>query len=237
MTIGVLVLAPKRLLSAAAERVLAQYPMARLTLREASYVDLIEGMRSGTVDAIFGALRAPPPFDDLQEEPLFEDPYCVVSRRNHPLAGVAKPRRADLRAYDWIFPTTSLPRRMVLDELIAKWRLSPRVQIETNSLSAVTSALAVSDRLSLLPRGYVSGEDLSAQLKILDVPVPHVARWVGLTTRRDWLPTALHVAFLDALRAVSRRHGASGVRKRNGRALGPAGAKPSRNRQSLARST
>lgn len=218
MTIGILVLAPKRPLSAAAENVLESHPKARLKLREASYQELVNELRNGTIDVIFGALRAPPPFGDLREEPLFEDPYCVVCRRNHPLARVKRPRRADLRAYDWIFPTASLPRRAVLDDLIDKWRLSGRVQIETDSLGAVTSLLAVSDRLSLLPRGYVFGEDRSTQLKILDVPVPHVRRMVGLTTRRDWLPTALHAAFVDRLREVSQLHGPAAAPKRNGRA-------------------
>lgn len=218
MTIGILVLAPKRLLSSATEKVLESHPKARLTLREASYQELVHELRNGSIDVIVGALRAPPPFGDLQEEPLFEDPYCVVCRRHHPLARVKRPRRADLRAYDWIFPTASLPRRAVLDDLIDKWRLSGRVQIETDSLGAVTSMLAVSDRLSLLPRGYVFGEDRSTQLKILDVPVPHVRRMVGLTTRRDWLPTALHAAFVDRLRDVSQVHGAAAASKRNGRA-------------------
>jgi len=209
MTIGILVLAPKRLLSSAAEKVLESHPQAQLRLREASYAQLVREMRSGTIDVIFGALRAPPPFDDLQEEALFEDPYCVVCRRNHPLARGGRPRRADLRAYDWIFPTAALPRRTVLDDLIGKWRLSTRVQIETDSLGAVISLLAVSDRLSLLPRGYVFGEDRSSQLKILDVPVPHVRRMVGLTTRRDWLPTALHADFIERLREVSQQHRAA----------------------------
>ena len=218
MTIGILVLAPKRLLSSAAEKVLDSHPKARLKLREASYQELVNELRNGTIDVIFGALRAPPPFDDVREEALFEDPYCVVCRRNHPLTRVKRPRRSDLRTYDWIFPTASLPRRAVLDDLIGKWRLSGRVQIETDSLGAVTSLLAVSDRLSLLPRAYVFGEDRSAQLKILDVAVPHVRRMVGLTTRRDWLPTALHAAFVDRLREVSKLHRASVVPKRNGRA-------------------
>ncbi|MCK9914012.1 LysR family transcriptional regulator [Microbacteriaceae bacterium K1510] len=218
MTIGLLVLAPKRLLSSAAEKVLESHPKARLKLREASYQELVNELRNGTIDVIFGALRAPPPFGDVREEALFEDPYCVVCRRNHPLARVKRPRRADLRAYDWIFPTASLPRRAVLDDLIGKWRLSSRLQIETDSLGAVTSLLAVSDRLSLLPRNYVFGEDRSAQLKILDVPVPHARRMVGLTTRRDWLPTALHAAFVDRLRDVSKVHRASAAPKRNGRA-------------------
>lgn len=203
MTIGVLNLAPKHLLATVAARVLDVHPNARLTIREGSYEELIVLMRGGTIDLIFGALRSPPPFDDMAEEALFEDPYCVVCRRDHPLVKIGRPTRDDLEPYEWVFPTMPQPRRAVLDRFIADWRLSSRVQIETNAAAAVTSALAVSNRLSLLPRGYVLGDEKSQQLKILDVRVPHAKRMVGLTTRRDWLATALHAELVAQLRAAA----------------------------------
>jgi LysR family transcriptional regulator of gallate degradation len=204
ISVGVLVLAPKRLLSLVAETMLTRHPIAQLTIQEAGYDELIGAMRSGAIDIIFGALRSPPPFEDLTEEPLFEDPYCVVCRRGHPLTQLRHPSRADLRRYDWIFPTSALPRRDVLDTFIAEWRLSSRVQLETNSVGAVTSALAVSDRISLLPREYVLVEEQSDRLAVLDVRVPHRKRMVGLTTRLDWFPTALHADFMALLRDTAR---------------------------------
>lgn len=204
ISVGVLALAPKRMLSIVAEKMLARHPVAQLTIQEGSYDELIDAMRSGVIDVIFGALRSPPPFDDINEEPLFEDPYCVVCRRGHPLTQLRRPSRADLRRYDWIFPTAALPRRNVLDSFIAEWRLSSRVQLESNSLSTVLSALAVSDRIGLLPREYVLVEEQSDRLAVLDIRVPHRQRMVGLTTRLDWFPTALHADFTALLRETAR---------------------------------
>ncbi|MDP2409791.1 MAG: LysR family transcriptional regulator [Pseudolabrys sp.] len=208
ISVGVLVLAPKRRLSIVTETMLARHPAAQLTIQEGGYDELIGAMRSGAIDIIFGALRSPPPFGDLAEEALFEDPYCVVCRRGHPLTQLRRPGRADLRQYDWIFPTSALPRRDVLDTLIAEWRLSSRMQLETNSLSAVTSALAVSDRISLLPREYLA-EDQPGALAVLDIRVPARRRMVGLTTRLDWFPTALHADFMALLRDAYRGAGRS----------------------------
>jgi LysR family transcriptional regulator, regulator for genes of the gallate degradation pathway len=200
MKIGVLMLAPKALLAMAAEEVLQRYPQARLTVVEAGYDELIDAMRNGQIDFIFGALRDPPPFADIVEEPLFDDPYCIVCRPGHPLTRIGRATRTDLRQFDWIFPTPALPRRAVLDRLIQRWQLRTKVQLETDSLGLITSALATSNRIGLLPRGFVRAEVRTGILAVLDVAVPHVRRKVGITSRTGLLPTDLHTDFLSRLR-------------------------------------
>ena len=200
MKIGVLALAPKRLLALAAEQVLNRYPQAQLTVLEAGYDELIERMRSGQIDFIFGALRDPQRSADIAEEPLFDDPYSIVCRTGHPLTRIRRPARADLRQFEWIFPTPALPRRAVLDKLIQRWRLPAHVQLETDSLGLIMSALATSNRIGLLPRGFVGAELRTGMLSAVDVAVPHVRRKVGVTSRAGWLPTGMHTHFLSCLR-------------------------------------
>jgi DNA-binding transcriptional LysR family regulator len=79
MKVGVLALAPKRLLAMAAEQVLQRYPAAQITISEAGYDALIDRMRSGQIDFIFGSLRDPSPSADIAEESLFDDPllHCL----------------------------------------------------------------------------------------------------------------------------------------------------------------
>jgi hypothetical protein len=129
----------------------------RVVIQEAGYDELVVALRSGAIDVIFGALRSPPPFADLREESLFEDPYGIVCRRDHPLTRRSRPKIADLKRYSWVLPTPALPRRAVLEKLIATWSLSREVQIETNSLGALIADLAASDHLSLLPREADNG--------------------------------------------------------------------------------
>jgi DNA-binding transcriptional LysR family regulator len=200
--IGVLALAPKRLLAMAAAQVLQRYPTARVTILEAGYDALVDRMRSGQIDFIFGALRDPPPSADIIEEPLFDDPYCIVCRTDHPLTRMRRPGRADLRQFDWIFPTPALPRREVLDKLIQRWRLRGRVQLETDSLGMITSALVTSDRIGLLPRGFLGAELRTGMLAALSIPVPHVRRRIGITSREGWLPTDMHMQVLLRLRTL-----------------------------------
>jgi LysR family transcriptional regulator of gallate degradation len=203
MTMGVLPLAPKRLAAMATEMVLRAHPNSRLLIREGDYDELVGALRGGTVDLIFGSLRSPPPFEDLDEENLFEDPYRIVCRRDHPLTRLPRPRTADLRAYDWVFATANLPRRAVLDRMIADWRVSARLQVETNSLGALVAILSNSDRLSLLPRQYIAFDDHSNLLAALKIEVAHPVRRVGLTTRAEWLPTAFQSEFLALIRGLA----------------------------------
>lgn len=200
ITIGTLPLAPKRPLAAATETLLARNGDARIVVHEASYDELVTALRSGAVDLIFGALRDPPPFADLDEERLRDDPYRIVCRRDHPLLQQRDPVPSDLRNYHWVFPTGEMPRRAVLDRLIADWDLARRVEIETNSLGTVIADLAASDHLSLLPRGSIEADDPRGLLATLPLQVPHPRRTVGLTTRHGWLPTAFQAAFLALLR-------------------------------------
>jgi LysR family transcriptional regulator of gallate degradation len=220
-------LAPKRQLAEMANALLKTRPHARVIIQEGDYDELVVVLRSGAIDVIFGALRDPPPFADLDEESLFDDPYGIVCRRGHPLTKLAHPKAAALKAYDWVFPTANLPRRAVLDDVIAAWRLSPRVQIETNSLGALVADLVASDRISLLPRVAIHSDDREKSLTVLNIPVPHKRRMVGLTTRSDWLATEFQADFLQRLRqpvtpppsAGSRGRGAaSGPRKPRGTA-------------------
>ncbi len=207
LTMGVLPLAPKRLPALATERILRQHPDSRLVIREGGYGELVAALRSGAIDLIFGALRTPPPFDDLDEERLFEDPYRVVCRRRHPLTRVPRLTIADLKPYDWVFAPTDLPRRDVLDTFIATRGLSERVQVETNSLGTLVADLAASDRISLLSREYTMSDGLSDLLAVLDVRVPHPLRVIGLTTRHDWLPTGFQSGFLALMRQMGRESG------------------------------
>jgi DNA-binding transcriptional LysR family regulator len=93
----------------------------------------------------------------------------------------------------------------VLDTLIRRWQLRTKVQVETDSLGLITSALATSDRIGLLPHGFVRAEVRAGALAALDVEVPHMQRKVGITSRAGWLPTDVHADFLSRLRDLSQQ--------------------------------
>ena len=201
ITIGLLPLAPKAHLAQVIHELLIAIPSLRASLLEGAYDDLVRELRRGAIDFVFGALRAPPPFLDLAEQKMFHDPYVVVCRQGHHLARRKNLTASDLAPYGWVFPTPSLPRRAVLDRILASWGLVPDIQLQTNSTGAIAASVIASDRLSLWPRSSIEPDPHSATLHVLDIEVPQAVRIVGLTHRDDWLPTMAQAEFLAKFEA------------------------------------
>ncbi|MDF2116225.1 LysR substrate-binding domain-containing protein [Roseiarcaceae bacterium H3SJ34-1] len=198
LRVGVLALAPRVLLARASGAVLTEGGLQRIEVVEGPYAQIASDLNDGALDLVFGALRAPPPFADLVEEPLFEDPYAIACRHGHPLTQSRVVKPSALARFDWLHPTAGLPRRDVLDELTEAWGLAAKVQFETTCLTTITALLASSDRLSILSRWHI---DLDGRLARVNLPpIPHARRDVGLTFRRNWLPTPFQAQFMEGLR-------------------------------------
>jgi DNA-binding transcriptional LysR family regulator len=196
--IGVLALAPRDLLARAADRVLATGGAHRIELVEGPYAQIARDLNNGSLDLLFGALRSPPPFPDLVEEPFFEDPYTIVCRRGHPLTRLDLATPADLAPFEWVHPTIGLPRRAVLDQLTAEWGLPQSVRFETSCLATITSLLTASDRISILSWWHTEHDDRLARVN--HSPISHEPRQIGLTLRANWLPTPFQLKLLECLR-------------------------------------
>lgn len=139
-------------LSAAVNALLASYPTARVQVVDGHYDVLLNDLRAGKLDLLFGVLRRPDWAIDVTEELLFENPYVVVARTRHPLSGLRRITLRDLARYEWIMPEPGAPRRRAFERLFADHPSRPAVGIETTSLSIYRSVLATSDRLTLMSR-------------------------------------------------------------------------------------
>jgi DNA-binding transcriptional LysR family regulator len=184
--------------AAFADAVLVDAGTQSIEVVEGSYSQIVRNLHDGALDLIFGALRAPPPFDELIEEQLFEDPYTIVCRRDHPLTHLAQADAKDLAQYGWVHPTADLPRRSVLDHMTAAWGLNPNITFETNCLATITALLSASDRLSILSLRHLKIDQRLERVN--HPPIEHEPRHVGLTIRKDWLPTPFQQRFVEHLR-------------------------------------
>ncbi len=200
IAVGILPLAPARLLAAATDQFLRAHPRTRIEIADGSYEALHARLRAGTIDFILGALRRPPPEADIAEELLFADPYSIVVRREHPLTRARILREAELGRYDWIVPSQDTPRRATIERLFARLEYPPATRIETSSLATMLALLAESNRVTLLSRSQILLDGRLDFLTALPIPVPESDRAVGITTRADWLPTQVHVDFLGMFR-------------------------------------
>lgn len=205
--IGAMPLARSILVPSAVLDFAARHPAHQVSILDGPYDSLLHELRIGRAAFLVGALRNPAPYTDVVEEPLFDDPLALIVRAGHPLARERAPSVDTLRRYPWIAPRAGSPLRRQFVELFARARMpAPENPIECNSQVASRALLAASDRVMLLSALQVHQELQAGQLVALPHPHGRVVRTIGLTTRRDWRPTAAQVELLDAIRRTATRY-------------------------------
>ena len=202
IAIGILPLGASLLLSQALGQLSVIYPRMRVRIRESPFEALLNWLRTGVIDIIIGTLR-PNPIADLNEMPLFPDPYCVVVRRDHPLCALHNVRGEDLMDYEWILPRQDTPRRIALEALFEDIGARPTTPIETSSMNVTRDLLINSDRVTLLSEDQILFENRLGLLTALSFHLPTSSRMIGLITRLDWLPTKLQETLLSALQELA----------------------------------
>jgi len=204
ITLGNIPHSGTHLLSTTITRFLASYPGASVHVVDGPYEVLLDALRSGDLDLLFGVLRRPAWATDVREEFLFSNSYAVFVGRQHPLTRVRKITLRELARYGWILPARGAPRREAFERLFAGSTHCPTVRIETTSLEIYKSVLATSDLIALL--STVVEAQLGEGLTILPFGSPALARNDGVASRRDWQPTFLHQQFLELLRKEAQQY-------------------------------
>lgn len=203
IVVGALPMAGSRELATATRSFLSAYPSAKVRLISGEYHKLLADLSNSGIDMIFGILRKPDWADDVSEEFLFRDSYCMVARPGHPLTELGEVAPADLARYEWVVPQRNTPRRNRIEAIFEAEATRPSFHLETPSLTMSRAFLLSSDTVTLMTRSEV-GSDLELG-NLVTLPCPFLDNVLskGVTTRSDWLPTKAHMAFLDRLREVT----------------------------------
>lgn len=199
ISIGVSPMANSLFLAYAINDLLIEYPNSKIVVVERPYSVLLNALRFGDTDIVYGMLRRPEGVADIAEQAFFLDPYCIVVRRGHPLTRLARITANDLVRYDWVMPGPNSPRRHIFEEIFSGLNAEPTTTIETASLTTHLSALCCSDRISLLKQEEIQ---LHEQLGLLvplpfDVPLPD--KPYGITTRANWHPTPVQQRLIQIM--------------------------------------
>lgn len=208
LVIGTLPFSTGRLLSDAADQVLRAYPGLGITIIDGTYKALVHQLRHADVDVIVGALRPQVPGPDLVQETLFVDRLAVVARAAHPLAQRPSLAWRALRDQDWIMPMPDTPAQTAFEQALQEARIAPPADsLRVNSALMMQALLAQSDRLALMSPRDVHREIAAGVLVVLDVPVRHAPRTIGMIHRAGYLPTPaarhLFAAMRDAAGCIA----------------------------------
>lgn len=204
IVVGVLLLDPTILLTTAIREMGKKFNDVRLVMVSGSYESLLQKLNSGKIDLMIGLLKRPEYAENIREEPLYRDRYCVVARSDHPLTKKNAVSINDLRAYDWILPQRGSPRRLAFEHIFSDGA-PPSASIETYSLSTIRVVLMESDMLTVLSATEMLCEEKIGLRAPVRFVVPDEGPMVGITRTKDWKPNAVQAAFLLAIKRASRQ--------------------------------
>lgn len=201
IVVGAMPLCRARLLPDAIAALQAAHPNTHVTVIEGAHRELVEQLRDGHIDMTIGALRAPAPGEDLHQHPLIIDRLAIVGRGGHPLAGARQPVMAELAQYQWLVGLPGSPLRDHWEAMFGGEE-PPTAPVDCGSVMVIRGLLMRSDCLTLLSPQQVGMELQTGMLAIIGQPLDAHVRTIGVTTRKDWRPTAAQQAMLAALEAA-----------------------------------
>ena len=199
VSLGCLPLMPKGVLARAVGDLLRAFPNADISLEEASHGVLMQGLLTGRLDMVLGALQSRHPPPGIRHRRLFPDPYVVVASAGHPLAKVEPLTGEDLVRQRWIAPWRDTPRWRVMQTLFSSLPGRPRIVMETSSLGMMGAMLAESACLTVLSASQLREDPALRDVIVLPVALTWPDRSVGVAYRLVWLPTCIQQHFLSIL--------------------------------------
>lgn len=206
VVIGAMPLSRARWLPTAILQFSKQHPQVEIAVVEGSYSELAGPLRDGELDLLLGALRLDDASEDLSQEASFTDRPQIVMRTDHPVASETDSNRRALHEFPWVLPPKETPLRRYWEEMIgAGGNPEPKVHIECGSVLTIRELLLDTDILSLLSPDQLRVE-IEGGLITTIAPAKEISRTIGITTRRDWKPTAPQRAMRTILREIGTQY-------------------------------
>lgn len=132
-----------------------RHPEVELSMTEAEPVEAIPMLKSGEVDIAFTMdwSKRPEPADPaLEYVDLVEDPYDVVLRKGHRLAGAKRIRLADLEGEPLINPTSRCECDRIIQQSCLDAGFEAKIVFRTDENMAAMAFVAAGVGVALLPR-------------------------------------------------------------------------------------
>ncbi len=151
-----------------------------------------------------GLVTSRVPHPDLLETQLFEERILLVAPRDHPLSYVTVDKR-DLSEYALIVFPQGTGFRAYLDSVLREEGISMRVKMETDSVEAIKSFVAVGLGVSFLPQSAVEHEIRDGVLEEVVVKgLPVLRRLTSAIHRRGAVLSRTAISFMECLPRLAR---------------------------------
>src|SRR3712207_1002939 len=158
----------------------ARYPRIRIRILDLSANDVLEAVQRGQAEFGINLLGAQEP--DLEFEPLLQDPFLLVCRKDHPLAALEQVKWADVAPHRFITVGRLSGNRIILDAALADLPARPRWFYEVQHLGTSLGLVETGLGVAAVPRlAAPTGQHPVLAVRPLVEPV--VTRVMGIIRR------------------------------------------------------
>lgn len=176
---------------------MSAYPHARVLLECLHPHKVVEAVVNDEAD--LGVLSYPAASRSVQVLPLRSEPMVVVAHPAHRLARRRSLSSADLSGEKFVAFDGDLPIRKAIDRALKQYGVKVDVVMEFDNVETIKQAIGINAGLSILPRATVLTEIGMRTLVALPLPLPGLARPVGIIHRRGKRLTPVAARFVEQL--------------------------------------
>jgi DNA-binding transcriptional LysR family regulator len=186
---------------AAIQKMVSEEKHLQVRVIEGRYSELLRDLREGEIDCLIGALRNPPPADDIVQEKLFMDSLALIVGPNHPLVGEPAISLEDALSFPWIASPIATPAgQFIFQTLKIEDRPQTPIRVVTSSLVVIRGLMQRDNFVTVISEQQIKEDLRDGTLVKLPIPLENNKRAIGLTTRRNWQPTDAQNRFLETLK-------------------------------------
>jgi DNA-binding transcriptional LysR family regulator len=188
------------------DRFTRQYPRIRLQVIHANTSMLqFHELRGRNVELLIGRARTALRQDDLDLQPLFDEPMVVVAGRGSAWTRRKRLELAELIDQPWILPSyDSVPGPTIIQIFRANQLEPPAAAITTLSPQLTQLLLTTGRFVGMLPRSVVRLSGTQVGLVVLPVELPAHSVVIDIITIKERTLSPLAKLFIDFAREVAK---------------------------------
>lgn len=181
LRIGVLPSVSSELFAQAIARLTAKDPGLHIHITESPNYELMPALRRREYDFIVAIADRFEPDPAVRHRIILRDKLRIIARADHPLAELNTVTCADLVKYPWAHPVVGTTHRPILAQLFKGSGIEPpQAHIECASVQFMTTLIANSDALGLMPAHTIRTELRTNVLCCLPIVSDDFHRTIGI---------------------------------------------------------
>ncbi len=177
-----------------------RYPTVRFSLLTRTSDEIIRLLHDREIDAGVRYMGSSPS-DDLDEVPLYEERYLLLTTAGRRFGDSAQIAWSELAAMPLCLFAPELQQRQIIDEVLRGHGIEVLPAVETDSILALTTHVHTGLWVSVLSNLVCDAIDLTGSLRTVPLVDPEIVSSIGLVASKRFALQPAMAAFMAQVRA------------------------------------